>query len=160
MAGLNKARFLSRASGHDQSPDACWEWTGSLNSSGYGRFWLNGRITLAHRAAYFLFRGDIPEGRNVCHSCDNRRCVNPAHLWLGSQSENLRDAVAKGRMRPPCVAPERNGNAKLGPNQVREIRAFRRAGAKLTELATRFGVSPATISGVANRTTWKDRKYG
>jgi hypothetical protein len=83
-------------------PSGCWEWTGSKDAHGYGRLNIKSRSAsslLAHRIAYEVANGPIPAGAAVCHSCDNPPCCNPAHLWLGSQSDNLRDASAKGRMR-------------------------------------------------------------
>lgn len=95
-------RFWARA---DQSggPDACWNWTGGLLSTGYGRVVVstNGHESnvRAHRIAYELVKGPITGGLLVCHSCDNPRCVNPAHLWLGTHRDNGRDASIKGRLR-------------------------------------------------------------
>lgn len=153
-------RFLRQADTRGMDPDACWEWRGPLNSNGYGRFATDNRQELAHRVAFRLFRGEVPAGMNVCHACDNRLCVNPDHLWAGTQSENLLDAVAKGRMVPPNVAPEDNGNAKLQPPQVAEIRAAYRDGVLQRVLATRFRVSVSTISGIVNNKTWKEAPNG
>ena len=77
----------------------CWEWQGSLSPNGYGRIAIgrNKSPVYAHRIAYVLAYGDIPIGVQVCHTCDNRKCVNPRHLWLGSQQDNLEDMRSKGR---------------------------------------------------------------
>jgi hypothetical protein len=76
----------------------CWLWTGCTNHAGYGLFALrHGKLAIAHRYAWTLDGRAIACGMNLCHSCDNPACVNPAHLWLGTQQENIRDCVAKGR---------------------------------------------------------------
>ncbi len=76
----------------------CWEWTAALNNIGYGMFrWTSNKMRTAHRVSYELFNGPIPIGLAVCHSCDNPKCVNPAHLWAGTLKQNAEDMVAKGR---------------------------------------------------------------
>lgn len=81
----------------------CWLWTGSKNGRGYGSIYLDGKRVGAHVASWILFKGPIPDGMNVCHHCDNPPCINPHHEFLGSQSDNLKDAVKKGRVIPPNV---------------------------------------------------------
>jgi hypothetical protein len=89
------AKFWSKV----QKSDGCWEWTGLISVNGYGRFIAKGPIFwAAHRYAWALTNGAIPEGRVVMHACDNRKCVNPAHLSVGTQSDNLLDASRKGRL--------------------------------------------------------------
>lgn len=91
-------RFMAKV---DTSGE-CWEWTAKRDRSGYGRFWYREDASyLAHRAAYELFVGPIPDGLVVCHRCDNPGCVNPRHLWLGTMADNNWDKVAKGRASGP-----------------------------------------------------------
>lgn len=89
-------RFMGKV---DASGD-CWVWTGSVAPNGYGRFFLDGKVVYAHRAAYELTHGTIPDGLYVCHHCDNPRCVQPDHLFLGTPSDNALDKVQKGRANP------------------------------------------------------------
>lgn len=91
-------RFLSKVSPLALlDPNSCWNWTGYRNAGGYGTFGVAGKSHLAHRLSYELFVGPIPPGMHVCHSCDNPRCVNFRHLWLGTNADNMRDRGIKGR---------------------------------------------------------------
>lgn len=89
---MSKGRFLSLV---DQTGE-CWEWKGGVHARGYGRFTLNGRRMPAHRASYALFVGAVPDHLLVCHRCDNKRCVRPEHLFLGTQHDNMMDWTRKG----------------------------------------------------------------
>ncbi len=129
-------------------PNGCWLWTGATNPSGYGHFNIGGRVEnrtkMIHRFVYQLCVGDTSNKMFVCHNCpggDNRTCCNPAHLWLGHHSQNMADAVAKGRARG--LKGEANKAAKLTAAQAREIRA--RADEGIMPLAKAFGVSRETI---------------
>lgn len=75
----------------------CIEWTAYIDSMGYGRIKINKKTTTAHRVSFMIFKGEIPENLCVCHACDNPKCVNPDHLFLGSHTENMRDMIKKGR---------------------------------------------------------------
>ena len=139
----------------------CWVWTGRLHKTGYGELSIhppgsgrNGgsRTVLAHRYAWQLIHGSIPEGKCVLHACDNRPCVNPAHLWLGDRLANARDRDAKGRGLPSIHKGEVHGMAKLTNVQVLEIRAAPKGSALL---AKHFGVSYSMIKRIRNRQLWR-----
>jgi hypothetical protein len=102
--------------------DECWEWQGAIVQNGYGQIGNNGsKAYYAHRISYELHKGPIPEGMFVCHSCDNKRCVNPNHLWVGTASDNMRDAVSKGLIRPR--RGENSPRAKLTDSIVAQLRS-------------------------------------
>ena len=122
----------------------CVEWTGTTIWNGYGRIWANGKKTLAHRAAWELVNGPIPDGQDCLHRCDNRPCIKVAHLFLGTDSENQQDSVVKGR----------HPTTKLTPDEVREIRRRSIAGTTHRTLALVFGVTPPEISLIVNRKRW------
>ena len=132
--------------------DVCWEWQGFL-LDGYGVITRASETVRAHRASYEMHKGPIPEGFFVCHACDNRRCVNPDHLFAGTPNDNAQDMIRKGRDRK--VAGEQSPHAKLTTMEVLEIRALRKLGAIRREVAERFGVSLALIDKVASRQAWK-----
>lgn len=147
-------RFLSNCSHGDLKK--CWEWSGMMNTNGYGRFSYKDNHVLAHRVSFEMFVHEIPDGMVVCHKCDNRKCVNPMHLWVGSQSDNLKDAFRKGRMVHPEPTGDKNGNAKLTWGKVREIRKLHESGVKKYLIASSFGISPSTVGNITNNQTWKE----
>jgi hypothetical protein len=138
--------------------DECWEWTAFRNPSGYGMI-RNGRrgMALAHRVAWALAHGPVPEGRHVLHHCDNPGCVNPAHLYIGTNADNVRDKVARGRSSFPQLRKrgELHPLAKLTAEDVAEIRAAPRTRGTGLALSRRFGVSPPTISRIRNGGLWR-----
>lgn len=144
-----KVRFMRLVS---QEPNTgCWLWLGSATR--YGRFWFNSKKpTSAHRAAWILFRGAIPDGLSVCHKCDMPPCANPDHLFLGTHRENMLDAGRKGRL--SVQLGERHHHAKLSLDQVREIRALR-GQFTARELGVQFGVSACQISAVQTGRAWR-----
>ena len=140
--------------------DGCWEWTAKvIENTGYGRIKINRKMVLSHRYSYILHHPltiDLWENREicVCHKCDNRKCVNPAHLFLGSRGDNLRDCVAKGRNADR--KGEKHPMVKLTENDVREIRTrYAEGGITQEDLGIKYGVKRETISYIILRKNWK-----
>jgi len=130
----------------------CWLWTGKVDRDGYGSFAIDRKTSeRAPRMAWRLFKGEIPEGQHVCHSCDFPPCVNPEHLFLGTVQENRADEVAKNRQ----ARGSRNGNAVLTEAAAMEILSAYDAGEKQIDLAARHGVSPTAINLLVLGKTWK-----
>lgn len=134
--------------------DGCWLFRGHIDGIGYGRLPALGE-NKAHRVSWIVHRGRIPFGMNVLHKCDVRNCVNPDHLWLGTQAENVRDMYSKGRNRVVALHGERNPMARLTRTQVDEIRAMVAAGAKQRDACKKFNVSPMTVSRIVRGEAWK-----
>lgn len=132
-------------------PD-CLEWTGRRSGDGYGQVYRGRYIGAARRLAYEARYGPIPDGLFVCHSCDNPPCVNLAHLWLGTNADNQRDSVAKGRH--PSARGPGNARRKLTRDSVAGIRARLATGERQMSIAVDHGVTVATISAIANGTRW------
>lgn len=133
--------------------DSCWLWRGSRDRLGYGVIKVRPRVVRAHRRAYALHHG-VSLGPNdvICHHCDNPSCVNPAHLFRSSHSGNHADMVIKGRH----ARAVRHGRAKLTVDAVRAIRKAHDEGETYAALASRYGVSPATIGEICRGLIWKD----
>lgn len=134
-----------------QKTENCWLWTGCIGKDGYGKFGHHFRHWRAHRFSWFLVNGPIPEGRHILHRCDNPPCVRPDHLWLGSELDNVRDCMEKGRRADAF----REVLAKLDWKSAEEIRKryiWRQVTQKM--LAAEYGVSRATIGRVVNGEAW------
>ena len=141
----------------EPTPDGCWHWAGS-SSGGRGRVWIDGQGVYAYRLAYEAWREPIPAGLVACHSCDNPLCVNPDPIFIGTQRDNIRDAVTKGRMRFPAV---RTGLAHHGvttPPEViaEQVARYQRGEATQTEIAVEFGVAQSTVGRWVRRESRPD----
>lgn len=157
-------RFWSKVN----KTDDCWEWTGGL-VSGYGTINIDKRTYKAHRLSWIIHNGPIPDGMFICHHCDNRRCVRPDHLFVGTASDNMRDMVSKGRHPYPTgddhparkdgsfiLRGEQNPIAKLTEDDVRAIRSeYARGGISQQAIADRYGVSQPVISSIIRREWWR-----
>lgn len=149
MAPTLRERFdRSRPIG---DPDACWIWQGSLTSKGYGQISDRARSIRAHRLAWELEHGEIPEGMQVCHRCDTPSCCNPAHLFLGTNAENQHDKRSKGRS---ARGTANGGGGKLTEADVTTIRAALAEGESLTTIANRHGVTRQLIAGIRDGKKW------
>lgn len=170
VAGDALDRLLERfAANVDTSggPDACWPWTGGRNALGYGRIHVGGsrgRRLFAHRLAYEIAVG--PLAANACHRCDNPPCCNPAHIFDGSQRDNILDAASKGRIasgddhglrKHPEARErgERHHNARLTEQQVVEIRIAADTRQDYNDIGRRYGVTRVTVNEIALGRKWK-----
>jgi len=141
--------------------EECWPWTASVFSkTGYGAFGIgtcrkDAKTTTAHRVSYELVKGSIPKGFFVLHHCDNRRCVNPHHLFVGTQKDNIQDMLKKGRNRYVAHKGEQNGSAKLSELDVRNIRMALQRGYSLNNIAKIVGTSKRTILRIKQGVSWK-----
>lgn len=141
--------------------DECWPWTAYRSKKGYGHIKVGGKrgsVIAAHRVAYELKLGDIPPGMLVCHSCDNPPCCNPAHLWVGTNDDNMADMARKGRARAGRQPNDEerargvgNGNAKLTDADVLSIR---RDGRTQEAIARDYGVDRTLVGYIQRRKIW------
>lgn len=138
--------------------DECWEWTGSIVAAGYGQISINGKARLAHRVSFEwnIANGPADPSMCVCHHCDNRLCVRPDHLFIGTDKENAADKVAKGR----CNAPKGTShhNAILNDNIVIIAREMRSNGDGDTKIARALGVTKSAVYRAVRGETWKHVK--
>jgi hypothetical protein len=124
--------------------DTCWLWTAGTTHSGYGSIRVKGKALRAHRVAYEMLVGPIPEGAVLMHSCDTPACCNPAHLSIGSQRENIHDAIEKGR----TCHREKHWNYKISPQDIMDIQAAHIGGATGRAIAKHFSVSESLVSKI------------
>lgn len=138
-------RFLSKIKGGEFKRNSCWIWGGATKGNGYGNFRWGDRVYVtAHKAAHMLFVGPVPDGDDVCHTCDNRYCVNPDHLFLGSRVENMLDASEKGRL-------VRGQGKRLPESVLQEIQRLLALNMTPKQIGEITGVSEWTIGGISRR---------
>lgn len=139
-----------------ENTDECILWENSrIKGSGYGRVQYNGNVDLTHRVSFRIHHGPIPEGLDVCHSCDNPPCWNPRHLFAGSRLANVRDCISKGRFKPPIV------RVKITDEQVSVIRKMYKRGVRgagVKTIAKRYGVSHSCIQAIVDGRSRRDIK--
>lgn len=137
--------------------DGCWEWSGAMKENGYGSFsgfvktdrgW---RSEYAHRASWLIHFGPVPVGSDVCHTCDNRKCVRPDHLWIGSRKENLNDMVLKGRSN----AGAKHWNAKISESDVVGIKERRAKGCTVRSIAQEYEISRSQVDRICKGKRWR-----
>ncbi len=156
------ARFWCKVA--RSSDSQCWEWQANKNNNGYGLFRPGGTAPkrLAHRLSFEAANGPIPPGMFVCHKCDNPKCVNPSHLFLGDSRANVADMIAKGRKvvvlnpnnRPPVLRGENHPRAKLTAEMVVMFRRRLSAGESLHQIARETGLSRRTLGRMRDGVSW------
>lgn len=151
----------------DRPDNACWPWNGVLFSNGYGAMGHGGKTLKGHRVSYELHKGPIPEGMYVCHSCDNKSCTNPDHLWLGTPADNMNDKVAKSRQSkgerhaatfrdsPKFKANfprgERSGQSKITDSERLTVIDRVKAGQSQRAIAADYGITQSAVSAIWRR---------
>lgn len=178
MADLD--RFMAKVSPEPMS--GCWLWAGAAKPAGYGTFFMNGAYLNAHRASWMLHKGQIADGFLVCHHCDSPACVNPSHLFLGTQEENMRDMDVKGRRVTACqigssnpmfakrhsdeskalmsakrkgvFVGEKHPKAQVNEIDVIRIRALRATGLLIKQIASETGISRHIVSNIVYKKSW------
>jgi len=147
LAEMVRERLLAHSMPEPNS--GCWLWTGYADKDGYGYTRIATHNFRAHRASYIVFRGDIPEGMRACHKCDNAGCINPDHIFLGTDADNIADKIRKGRHRGGGNAA---GNAKLNASEVLRIRT---ESGTHRDIGDKYGVKESTVSLIKRGKTWR-----
>ena len=133
---------------------SCWEWTAGKTKFGYGTFNNGSGSRLAHRVSWVIENGPVPDGKLVCHTCDNPSCVNPKHLFVGTQSDNVCDMWAKGRGGAGALPGIENHRSKICDKDVVAIRARLDSGEYQRVIAKDYGLTQSNVSHIATGKTW------
>ena len=139
-----------------RGPDECWEWVAGKDNANYGILRVGGRNHGASRISWEIHFGPIPEGLFVCHSCDNPPCVNPRHLWTGTNEDNIRDRHRKGRSSGGRQSGETNPQAKLTSTDVKRIRLEAASGRKQVDIAQEYQISQQQVSKIVLLERWRN----
>ena len=149
-----KNRFYARVLIPNEN--GCMEWVGKSIGHGYGLICINDEMIRAHRLSYEIHNGEIPERMHVLHKCDNRKCVAPDHLFLGTNNDNISDRMAKNRSyHPPTGSGSKNFNSKLNEKDVKKIRKMLAKGITKAEIGRQFNVTQENISFIEREITWR-----
>lgn len=148
----NLERIKKSFKKHVVIQDGCWDWKGIVEWTGYAKLSIRPPIK-AHRASWIIHKGPIPKGLIVCHTCDNRKCTNPDHLWLGTHKENIQDRMKKGRCNTPKGIQLKV--SKVNEQQVKEIKCQLKNGLTCSEIGRQYKISRKIISRIKNGDTWK-----
>ena len=146
-----KERFLSKI----KEVNGCWEWQGSVSDKGYGQVTISrlSKSTMkSHRVSYLQYKGQIPEGLFVLHECDNRKCVNPDHLFTGTAKDNTDDMIRKGRYHSGSSYGSTNGASKLTEDEVLQL--VQQLNLNNKQLADKYKISSNTVSDIRTGKTW------
>lgn len=144
-----RSRFYEKILITDKN--GCMRWIAGKFPNGYGCFKLNGKSVGAHRLSYQIHKGDIPPEMCICHKCDNKWCVNPLHLFIGTINDNVQDKVKKGR----SVFGSKNGRTKLTEKDVIEIRKEINEGIDQRIIAKKYKIGQTTVSHIKQNQTWR-----
>lgn len=146
-----------RMDGHCEAvtESGCKIWIGHVDKGGYGKIWFNGKCTRTHRVAFEVANGEIPQGLHVLHKCDVRCCVNPDHLFLGTNEDNIKDKVKKGRTTAGMMLGELHPGVKYTETQVLKVKSMLKLGETHSNIECTTKVKKATISKIARGLQWR-----
>lgn len=134
---IKKQSALKRLLSKTNKKKLCWDYTGNIGANGYGQFWMNNKNYSAHRASFLLLKGTIPYGKHVCHTCDNKKCINPDHLFLGTPKENNDNKIVKGR--------QYIQKRKLSIHQIKNIHKLNNLGIDQRTIAKKYNIHQKTV---------------